>query len=398
MRQRDRNLPNWLWTIILCLVFVTSLEVVARLDDWWQYRTSVLATPDQTSDLNVIDSLGLRGRPNGHFRHWRLNAFGFRGPDHMNAKPPVGVLRVVTMGSSETMGLTEGPGGEYPQQLRDSLRGQPAEVVNAGIPGQSTPGLISQWNNWIVRFEPHVVFVYAMGKFYLLNDVPGGSATPRTIVQQVPHSLFQRLLQTRIIQRVRDNFSFPQWWIRRLYAREVDQTVHSHPDDWVFRNLPYDRLNKFISDLDSLTRAVRASGALPIIIVPATTLTDSALRAGSFDFVAERVLTPRSPPAITARFIREAADSMRALAARRGVPILDAESRIKPNPKLMADRVHFTREGAAVVAGMASAIVKAILAARRPRGEERGTRGLDVGDSVRNFEISDHRMLGTAKP
>ena len=102
-------------------VLVMLGEVGARIDERVRYGTPIGASPDMNGDLTVQDSIGLRGRPHGQFKNFRLNSEGFRSPEGtLTPMPKPGCVRVMTFGSSETFGYEEPPGQEYPAQLADS--------------------------------------------------------------------------------------------------------------------------------------------------------------------------------------------------------------------------------------------------------------------------------------
>lgn len=96
------------------LLFLVSLEFCARMDDvliwkapfWSRYSNELLTMRDALG--------GHRGHPNARFEKWQMNSFGFRGPE-FEEKKPAGVIRIMAVGASETFGLYEKAGGEYPE-------------------------------------------------------------------------------------------------------------------------------------------------------------------------------------------------------------------------------------------------------------------------------------------
>src|SRR5262245_16320664 len=113
MRSLLRQIARWTLAGVL---FLLAAEAASRLDDWLAYGTPVLANPDRGMDLTVQDEHGLHGRPLGRFKKWALNEAGFRGPE-ITETPAPGVTRIALLGASETFGLYESPGKEYPSQL-----------------------------------------------------------------------------------------------------------------------------------------------------------------------------------------------------------------------------------------------------------------------------------------
>lgn len=128
-------MARWWVAVLMVGAGATAFEVAARVEDLLRYGTPLLSPYRSQSDLAMRDALGMHGRPGARFQKWILNNLGTRGPD-APPTPAAGVRRVVTVGASETFGLYESPGHEFPRQLADSL-GAGYDVLNAAMPGMS---------------------------------------------------------------------------------------------------------------------------------------------------------------------------------------------------------------------------------------------------------------------
>ena len=91
--------------VLVAVVFLPAAEGMARLDDWFRNDVPLLANPDRDRDLTVRDKYGVHGRPGGSFRKWKLNEFGFRGPEIFGAPAP-GRTRLMVLGASESSAST----------------------------------------------------------------------------------------------------------------------------------------------------------------------------------------------------------------------------------------------------------------------------------------------------
>ena len=147
--------------------FLGAFELTARVEDLVQYGVPIRSPFNATSELLVRSPDGMHGRRSAAFQKWRMNGLGFRGPEVDSAKAP-GRLRVITAGASETFGLYEAPGKEWPRQLEDSLRRRLAgsacgrdgvEVWNAAFAGMSLPTIRQDIERRLVRFSPDVIVV-----------------------------------------------------------------------------------------------------------------------------------------------------------------------------------------------------------------------------------------------
>ncbi len=250
--------------VLAVIVMMAAAEACSRLDDWIFLDVPFCANPDREHDLTVHDEHGLHGRPNGHFRKWHLNAFGFRGPQ-IEERPAPGSTRILILGASETFGLYESANKEYPAQLAEDLRreGPRVEVINAAMAGISVKSMLPYWEKWAARVHPQIVLIYPAPMFYL-DDEP-----PRPPRGDAPDEASGLTSRSRFAGRIWDTLRRAEWlrWVRRewLLWRDRDR----QDPDWVFRVVPQDRLEQFRDDLLALVLAIQAKGAEPILITHA---------------------------------------------------------------------------------------------------------------------------------
>ncbi|HVH09641.1 MAG TPA: hypothetical protein VM736_07580 [Gemmatimonadales bacterium] len=348
------DIPRWsrgvrraaYWTAVgaTCLL---AAEATARLDDRVRQGIPLLHVPDPARDLVLRDSLGPRGRPNGRYKKWRLNRFGFRSAD-MTLVPAPGCTRIAVLGASETLGAYEADGQEYPSQLEDSLRGSGCvEVVNAAIAGISLRRLTHLWNTWVARFQPSVVLVYPSPTLYLSENPPADPPAPRSAMEDDPPWWTPRLLE-----RAHEVLHYPALIQRRRVARAVARAVAGRDSSWLFRSVPADRLNQYVADLDSLVSAIRARGATPVLVTHAMRFTVPPDPSDADVLNSWRQFTPRATTDAILAFEEAAADATRMLGARRGVLVVDAASALSGHREYFGDFVHFTNRGAGVMAGL----------------------------------------------
>lgn len=104
--------------------------------------------------------------PTGGLRY-RVNRWGFRGPDWEERKAP-GTLRVLLLGDSFVFGegvRWEDTLGERLEALLTPALGAPVEVLGVAVGGWSTQDEIVYLRHFGARFEPDLVLVV-----YVLND------------------------------------------------------------------------------------------------------------------------------------------------------------------------------------------------------------------------------------
>lgn len=335
--------------VVLAVTSVLAAEVTARVEDRLRLGIDLLAVPNHDRDLMVHDELGIHGRPNGRFKKWRLNSYGFRS-DEMSLLPPIGCARVMALGASETLGLYESPDKEYPAQLSAAL--EPAgcyEVVNAAVAGLSLRALTQMWNLWAARFLPDIVVLYPTPAFYLAENAPRDPGPPsRTQMRSEPW------WTPRIVGRAEDVIEYPPFIQRRRVAR----ALASRPPpsaDWDITGVPADRLRQFEADLDVLTEAIQRDGASLLLLTHATAFGDTPTRhqAEEDALTAWQQSTPRATGPVLLQFERLAAQAVERVAMSRSVAFLDVAQSMNGHREWFAgDLLHFNDAGAGIVAGL----------------------------------------------
>lgn len=147
------------------LVFIITLEMCARIDDVLRYDAPLWK--EYTADgLKSSDSEGVSYNiPNARFQKWQNNGHGFRGPEISPIKTP-GTVRIVCLGASESYGLYESPGKEWPAQLRTLLPSSKYEVINVSVVGLSLSSYEAYLKKYVLKLEPDIVICLVNPLFY----------------------------------------------------------------------------------------------------------------------------------------------------------------------------------------------------------------------------------------
>ena len=164
MQKLNRKLLNIYRVLSFSLFlfpFIFTLEICARVDDWFNYNAPILAK--YTSEcLREYDAEGIRHNiPFVRFEKWRINNMGFRGED-IDLHAEKNKIKVVCMGASETFGLYETENNEWPAQL-GRLLGDKYCVINASVVGQ----FLENWQKYLAK--------------YIMNVAPGAIPFSGTI-------------------------------------------------------------------------------------------------------------------------------------------------------------------------------------------------------------------------
>jgi hypothetical protein len=366
-RQRVRILRAVGWTVLVGV----GLEGGSRLDDRFRFGTPLLSPYRSRDELVVRDREGMHGRPNARFGKFVLNSMGTRGPE-VTARKTAAVLRVVTAGASETFGLHELPGKEYPRQLEDSLRrycpNRRPEVVNTAMPGMTLPTVIQDLRLRIGRLRPDVVVYYPTPAQYLLTRIPTAAAPDSSSAGPAAMGGFRLRSTARLAVGIRSLVpDAGRRWLRQRALQAAGDQAGSR-----FEQPPGERVAAFEQDLRSLVGSVHAIGAAPVLVPHANRFPEqpAELSSGERDQLEEWLrYAPRASGAALLGFEAAARQATLSVAMDSGATSVDLPALLRGEPStLFADFSHFTDLGAAVVAG---AIARAIARAPASHCESR---------------------------
>ena len=351
--------------------------MTCRVEDWIMYRMPIGSSYRSVEDLLIRDADGVHGRPDAQFEKWIMNGIGTRGPA-ASVVPTVGTIRVITVGASETFGLRESIGHEYPRQLEESLsvrrldvrcgvsagaENATFEVLNAAFAGMTVPTIEQDVRNRLRRFHPTVIVAYPSPASYLENERPVAARPDST----PPRALSgMRAFYPRSRERAREQLKqmlpeFIKAWMRK---RETDAVVRAHPPGWQFSSIPLDRAAAFESDLRLLIGTIRSVGAVPVLVTHANIFVGRQTRDRQM-LVAWQKFFPRATGESLIAFDSIARMATIKIGADSSVVVVDAAPTLAAAPiAAFADYVHFTDLGAAQ---MAHVVADGVIASVRGR-------------------------------
>ncbi len=359
---------GWVGGLLLGLVFVVALEGMVRVEELVRFGTPVVSPFHDQAQLFVRDADGMHGRPNARFEKWVLNGNGMRGPEASERKAP-GTYRIITVGASETFGLYERPGREYPRQLEDSLEamrrdgrcGCPGvarfEVLNAAMLGMTLPTARQDVRNRLRRFGADAIVVYPTPPAYLSENVPTAARPDSSgrAARIAPTDWVYPRVAARLREQTKTMLpSAAKDWLRR---REIAQVASEHPAGWQYEQVPEDRLAQFESDVRQTVGVIHEVGARPVLISHA-----NAFRPGE---PRDPVLInswvrfyPRASGDVIVDFDDRAAARVASVAADSTVPFVDWHAEApKHGAAVFRDFSHFSDAGAGQLARLIAVTV-----------------------------------------
>ncbi len=346
-------------------VFLLTLEVCARLDDKFTYGAPFLGAYSGM-DILAYDNEGVRYNiPNSQFERWKINRLGFRGED-VPEKKPDGVRRIVCIGASETFGSYERAGVEWPAQLRRILSRRPdLQVMNGAVVGTSLKQYKKYIEKYVLKIEPDVVIIFINPFDYALADDIEGSRVDSRIEQRTSglrssiFSLANLVLRSRFIPKIKQAIknSLPPIILKRyqiwnlneeLLTLEKQRLKGKKPLD----SVPEKRLVRFQKDLEYLLTYLLKNNIKVVVSTYPVLISKNNLKKKEYEVIFldnRRFMVELSLDGIvdaSARFNYVIGK----VASELGVGLVDICSVMPKNKRYFADTVHYTDEGARLIA------------------------------------------------
>jgi lysophospholipase L1-like esterase len=344
------------------VVFVVVLEVCARVDDvvtygapfWGIYNDEILLQRD---------SIGKWGRPGARYAKWHLNSLGYRGPE---LHP--GSIRIITMGASETFGLYEAPGEEYPRQLERDLNAWTGknlfQVVNVAFAGETLPTAILRVPQIVDQIHPSYALIYPDLSSYIWMSLktanpPPNRSTPSDASQR--GAKFEPRLSVRVENLLKQVLPLAiQDRLRKVSMRREIASRHYV----ILDRLPEDRFERFRHDLQALITALREHQVEPVLVTHATIFSKPLIESDQLSLTHWRKVYPMLKEEGFLDMERRMNEVIRQTAAEQHLPLIDADEQMPHGPKYFADFVHFTTYGAGVMASILANGLEPLLTAQ----------------------------------
>jgi lysophospholipase L1-like esterase len=343
-------------------IFVAVLELCARVDDSLTYGAPFWG-PYNSQTLFVRDQIGLRGRPGARFQKWHLNSLGYRGPE---LRP--GTVRIICIGASETFGLYEAEGRDYPRLLEHDLNARAGrdlfQVQNVAVVGQTLAAAVLRVPEIVDQVHPTFAIIYPSAAAYTwlpwVAEEPTPSAAPG-IEQGETATPFQLRITERLRNLLKQGLpSVVQTELRRVeIAREIARNRYP-----VMDRVPEGNVRRFRQDLLRLVTALRTRGVEPVLVTHATVFGTELSDEDRPFLVAWRKFYPMLEENGFLDMEQRMNAAIRGIAAQEHVSLIDAASDMPRGRMYFGDFSHFTSTGAGVMAARLANGLRPLLDAR----------------------------------
>jgi hypothetical protein len=322
--------------LVCAVVVLITLEACTRIDDLLTAGASPFAAYNELT-IYTTDKLGRIGKPFARYLKWQLNSLGYRGPELVPGR-----IRIACLGASETFGLFESPGNEYPRQLErrlNALTGTPRfDIVNASYVGMNAATHDIRVPYLVQRVHPRYALIYASGANYIWLP------WVKSIIPYSPQSPFELRVKTRAANAVARILpdDFKQWRRERLVRNlALGYTVMD--------TIPEANVERYIADLSRLLSDLRACSVSPILITAAYRFQEPVTGSERYFLTMWRLYYPMLADDGFLDMGRRMNDAVRMLAQKTRTPLIDMDRAMPRGPKYYGDFGHFTDEGATEV-------------------------------------------------
>ena len=342
--------------ILLCVgVFAIVMECCARVDDKITYGAPLLGAYNEDS-LYRYDELGKWGQPYARYKKWALNSLGYRGPELQE-----GTTRIVCFGASETFGLYEAEGEEYPRQLERELRQEgmwDIQVVNAAYPGETIVTASKRLLQLEQSVHPQFAVIYPSVASYIY--LPWIERTKNQFVVRTLEGKNTQRFQWRIADNIHNLFKtlLPEKLQTKLRHREVEAESQAYT---VMDFVPDRNIQEFQADLTNFVATLRLEGTEPILVTHATRFGPKLSEQDRGLLIAWRKFFPMLKEDGFLDMELRMNGAIRKVATEQNVMLVDAASEMPRGSRYFADAVHFTTLGAGVMARLISGKLAPVL-------------------------------------
>ncbi len=328
-------MPKFVRFLLCFVVFVATWELCARVEDYLEEGAPLFGNY-AISAMLTHDDVGVVGRPYGHFGKWKLNALGYRGPDiHPNT------VRIISVGASETFGMYESPGNEFPRQLERVMNARRpdlhVEVVNTAYAGQSLRTFAHRVDKIVDTVSPSMAVFYP-SFFDYLNDKTLGQPDPLEWVQE-PQGFHSRILG-KLLPQI-DHM--PQWAEDLRFRFHIWRALQKAPA--TKQVVPESNVDQFRADLRASLDKLQQRHVKPVLITHATFFGRSVEPEERYMLTAWRRFEPNLSDEGFLDVERRMNAVIRQEAQARHLTLVEA-AEVMSGPENFADWVHFTNRGA----------------------------------------------------
>lgn len=302
-----------------------------------------------------------------------INSRGFRGPEVDFKKKP-GTTRILFVGASSTFDLGASDGEDWPSLAGNELRanGFPnVEVLNFGTPGSISYEATARIATELFLYEPDVIVfsnIWSEVKYFHIQNP----------LYRIPRNASINLFSNpdNAIDEFFAEHSYVYGSIRSVYLRDYygkrllgTPTLEDGSDAGKLDGPSVLGASQYRQNMKTLIAAIRAAGAVPVIMSEHTLATPAASDA-DWDKKISRELSKHFNHKAIVNCIAFANETLAKTARDEKIDFLDFNREISGRTEFFFDHVHLTAEGGRALSHLVAEALKPILS-RRTSSEKR---------------------------
>lgn len=353
----------------IMFVFLLAMEVSARIDDMFKYGAPFFSKYTYGKLLGRDENYIRYNVPHSHFEKWKINNLGFRGHDVSPPKPK-GTLRVFCMGSSETFGLYEDKDKEWPSQLSSHLEGN-FQVMNSSVTGQFLDRYEPYIERYVLKWEPDIIILHL--NFYSYSTGIDKSRTLKKNTEEGKESITFKQASAALISSVFENvrltpkikqtikkllprkiFMKYETWQMQKEVTQLERKLTRQPSDYI----DPENLKVFRKDLKDLITYLQDKGIKVVLSSYPSLMTEQNINTYPHVFLDARRFCIK----LSFKGMMDAAakfnDEIKSVAEECGAFYVDIDSALPKNMDYFGDNIHYTNQGAKVIAAKVAESIK----------------------------------------
>ena len=337
----------------LALIAAVTWEACTRIQDQVTLGVPALSLRYEAPAIYAYDARGVHGIPFAHDGKFRINSIGFRSPELVPERETI-----LCLGASETFGIAETDGKEYPRQLERRLNeAHPGryQVVNGALPGERIEDIEVTLARTLKTTRPKYAILYASPGSAIWTAEQWDHLHPTPTSKDPPVERWGRFrLLSRLTSKIRAALPEPiQAWSRKRAVVAAIAAAHEIPAS----HLPESNFRAFSDHLERTLAVLAAAHVRTIVVTHANRFgPDGAVRDAQLETF--RAFYPRLTDDGLFDTQRRFNAVLRRAARTRHLPVVDAARQIAPGSANFSDFFHFTDRGSARMAQLLADAVR----------------------------------------
>lgn len=229
------------------------------------------------SSIVAIDNDGIPYNiPDTRYKKWKINSLGFREKE-FDLEKKKGRIRIMCFGSSETLGVHETEGKEWPSQLGELLKDKypEIEIINISIMGLSQKMRKAYIEKYVLPLAPDIIVMNHHRLFFHIRESIRGAEiniVPCLINENIKNYTKSRILLDRLLSKFRKTIYkllpnqalsyYSMWRLRKkIKMKEKEYLKNKTPLD----EIPESIILQYEKDLNSFIDYLKEKKIVPVM-------------------------------------------------------------------------------------------------------------------------------------